>query len=300
VPTERRPLAIVSSYRPATSLLPLISVLERSADVVVVDDGSGDGFQAPFSEARAQGHRVETLARNSGIAAALNVGVRIAKAEGYPAVVTFDQDSMPDPELIGALSDRAARDPRAGAIVPEYFADVRQALSATDDRARRVIQSGMFLPMSTIDEVGAFDEDLFIDLVDTEYEMRCLSAGREILVARGTRLGHELGRTAALRPLAPLGWPTVRTMVSTPFRYYFRARNRVILLRRYFRAAPGRMTGDAARDMLYLAVIICSARPRRALAALVGRGLADGARSRGGAMPSSLRPLAERVSWREA
>lgn len=293
---------VFSTFDPPLALVETVSRLVNDHPVVVVDDGGRDP-RGVLPKIEAAGATVIRQERNAGIAAALNVALRTAFDGGADSVVTFDQDSTPSTGTIGSL--RAALDRARSAsvavagIVPAEFAQVRQTRSLDDlATARRVIQSGMLVPRDAFDELGPFDESLFIDLVDTDFEMRALSNGRRI-VAAPTRIDHELGRTLALAPLSPLP-PTVRTMVSTPFRYYYRMRNRLILTRRYGRSATGRMLVDLAVDLAYFLLVAASARPRRVMVGILGRGALDAVRGRRGRAPETIYQAASRVSWSTA
>lgn len=298
-----RPLAVISAYRPSSSMLPAVAALIDDCDVLIVDDGSGDAYAEVFAEAERAGAEVVALETNSGIAHALNVGIRRAAAQDRPGVVTFDQDSSAPAGLVASLRAVAERGDgeHPGIAVPEFFAEVRQTSArGVPYRARRVIQSGMYIPTEVVRAVGALDESLFIDLVDTEYELRCLSAGVEIWAVPGARLGHALGRTVRLHPLAPLPWPRVTTMVSTPFRYYYRVRNRIVLSRRYLRRYPGRMLREAVVEIVYIAVVVLSARPRRTMWALIRSGIADAVAGRVGIIPPALAAASSAIRWSES
>ncbi|WP_334147008.1 glycosyltransferase [Microbacterium sp.] len=293
-------LALVfSTFNPPRSLVETVRLLSERYPIVVVDDGGTDPHDVLPALAETGAHVVRQP-RNSGIAAALNVGCTIALDDGAELVVTFDQDSTPLPETIETLRTsylQAAHDglPIAG-IVPKQFAQVQQSRSdAQHAVARRVIQSGMLMPSSALEALGLFDESLFIDLVDTDYEMRALSRGFRILAAP-TRIEHELGSPVRLAPFAPLP-PTIPTMASTPFRYYYRVRNRIVLTRRYFRTAPGRMTTDLFIDLVYFALIALAARPRRSMLNVILRGARDGFRRRGGRAPDVVYATASRITW---
>lgn len=293
---------VFTTFNPSPSFVETVREVLRHRPVVVVDDGSSRGADV-LDEAARLGAVVVHQAENSGIGAALNAGVRAALDGASRFVVTFDQDSAPEPETIDALRATFDRLESAGenvaAVVPGRFAEVRQAVSSAEaPDARRVIQSGMLVPRETFAAIGEFDESLFIDLVDTDFELRILGQRRRI-VAASTRIAHELGRTVRLRPFDRLPF-TVTTMASTPFRYYYRARNRILLTRRYFRQAPLRMTRDLLVDLVYFSLILLCARPRRAMGALLARGLRDGVRGRGGRIPAELARRATAISWSSA
>jgi len=293
-------LALVfSTFNPTPSLIETVRGLASQHPIIVVDDGGGDPNDV-FPRLLDLGARVLRRPSNDGIAAALNAAITVAFEGGASAVVTFDQDSTPSSDTLRVLRttwERASSaDHRISGVVPAQFAEVRQTRS--DDAlpvARRVIQSGMLIPRGAWDSVGPFDEALFIDLVDTDYELRSMALGFRIIAAP-TRIEHELGRPARLRPFAPLP-PTISTMVSTPFRYYYRMRNRLILTRRHLRTAPLRVLADLAIDLAYFALIAASARPRRLMVAILFRGAADGCRGRGGRAPAKTQAAAARISW---
>lgn len=298
-----RPLAVISAYRPSSSMRPAVASLIDDCDVLIVDDGSGDAYAEVFADAERAGAEVIALETNSGIAEALNVGIRRAVAEDRPGVVTFDQDSSAPPGLVASLRAVAERGDgeHPGTAVPEFFAEVRQTSArSVPYRARRVIQSGMYIPTDVVRVVGMLDESLFIDLVDTEFELRCLSAGIEIWAAPGARLGHALGRTVRLRPLAPLPGPRVTTMVSTPFRYYYRVRNRIVVSRRYLRRYPARMLREAVVEIVYVTLVALSARPRRAMWALIRGGVADAVAGRVGKIAPELAARSTAIRWSES
>jgi len=290
---------VFTTFNPGRPFLQTVREALRGHPVIVVDDGSSRGAEV-LDEAAGLGAVVVRQPENGGIGAALNAGVRVALDGGSRFVVTFDQDSAPERETIDALRDTYERLAAAGeevaAVVPGRFAAVRQAISSAESPdARRVIQSGMLIPRETFATIGEFDESLFIDLVDTDFELRILGRGHRI-VAAPTRIGHELGQTVRLRPFDRLPF-TITTMASTPFRYYYRLRNRITLTRRYFRQEPLRMARDLLVDLVYFGVILMCARPRRAMGAVLGRGLRDGLRGRGGRIPSELARRATTIRW---
>lgn len=301
--------AVFSAYRPDAGLIDAVaSVQPQVAGVVVVDDGSGSDATETLDALRSRGVRVEVRGANQGIAVALNSGIAQAMDAGARRVVTFDQDSLVPDGFVAALcaaADRAAASgARVGAVVPEHFAQVRQARGgpgrAEYSDASEVIQSGMLIPADVIRAVGALREDFFIDLVDTEYEMRLRRAGYRVIAARGVRLEHALGtryrRELFGRPVHVLGVPPALTL-STPFRYFYRVRNRCVLAREYFRSAPGTVLRAVLLDVIHFVDVLRVSRPRRAMWRIQRAGLHAAWRRRMGPMPSGLRPIAAEIRW---
>jgi len=298
------PAAVITSYRPGADLLRIVEAIAPQVHaVVIVDDGSGAAAHDVLEAAEVRGARVIQLGQNSGIAAALNHGIRAAFDLGVDAVVTFDQDSFPPEGFVAALSrardQRRAAGRRSSPLVPEVFAGVRQA--ARFDRggelpARGAIQSGMLVPRDVIDDVGMMREDLFIDLVDTEFELRCRAAGRPVMAVPGLSLGHALGARYIRRGPAIPGIPRVLTL-SAPFRYYYRARNRVLIDRAYVRRFPLRIIRDSVIDRVYFRVVRSTAEPAAGMKEILREGRRAGRRGDGGRMPERLQAAAERVTW---
>lgn len=293
---------VVTVHRPAGVPPLLADLAPQVTGIIVVDDGSGSEFDSVRADIASSGALVVALEHNSGIATALNRGIRCALDNGATAIVTFDQDSTIAPGFVDALS--AAREHAlahgvpAGPVVPEFFADVSQAGSSTRHEvvyAAHAIQSGMYLPADVVERVGLMDDSLFIDLVDTDFELRCLDSDLPCIVAPGVRLPHRLG--ARYRFPGPLGALLPTLTLSTPFRYYYRARNRIVLARRHPRHRA-RLRSDARADYAYFVIAWMLAKPRSTMRRLLVAGFRDGRAERMGRMRPELSAEAARVTWR--
>lgn len=300
--------AVITSFHPDARLLASFRALQpQVARVVVVDDGSPEAYAAALDEVEAAGAHVIRLAQNGGIGAALNSGIRHALDHGAGAIVTFDQDSVVSEGFVAALQAAAdaarARGHRVGPAVPEHFSEVRQVRREHADgtlEARHAIQSGMLLSAAFLGEVGLMREDLFIDLVDTEFEMRSAAAGFVTVAAPGLRLEHSLGhRYARLlfgRPVRLPGIPAVVTL-STPFRYYYRVRNRLVVNGTLWRGHFGWIARDTLLEAVHYANAWMLARPRRALWQIYRAAIRDARRGRMGRMPAEIQAVATTISW---
>ena len=93
----------------------------RPQRIVLVDNGSRDGtpdrVSAAFPEVQ-----VLRLGRNAGFAAAVNVGVRRALADGSTAVWLLNSDLQLPPDALGQLA-AAQEDPRVGMAAPVLVED---------------------------------------------------------------------------------------------------------------------------------------------------------------------------------
>ena len=275
--------ALVSSYHPDDRLTAVCASLAGQVDrVVVVDDGTGPAADAVLAACAATGAVVVRHPENRGIGAALCTAAARAADDEPTWYLTVDQDSVLPSGYVADLLAAAEAARSAGldpALVgPGHVEDVGSRVAGRQGDVvlgREPLQSGLLVAtdLPPAPGGGPFDADLFIDGVDTELFLRARAAGRAVVVAPGAAIGHRLGTTtAAVAGRGP------RLVHAAPFRYYYIARNRVHLVRRYGRHSPGWALGAVLRDVRHLAVttVLLPGRLTRWRATL--RGAADGMR----------------------
>lgn len=285
--------AVLPAYRPDARLLEACrSVLDQVGLCVVVDDGPA-AAQQPDEVVRAcrdLGAVVVRHERNRGIAAALNTGIAVVRellGQGA-AVLTLDQDSVLPPGYVraqlAAWGAAAEVGWPVGEVGPERVSGM--ARSPVDRRVgsvlvgREPIQSGLLLTPALLD-LGGFDEALVIDGVDTEMHLRAVAAGLVLVIAPGTAIEHAIGVRHTVR--LP-GGRTRDVPYAADDRYYYKTRNRVLLIRRWWRSAGRWAVGAVAHDVRHLAgTMLVPGRVGRLRA--TWHGLLDGLRGRTGQRP---------------
>jgi rhamnosyltransferase len=297
---SRRVVAVVTAYKPTPALVHNVMAIQRQVDeIVVVDDGSGPGYDDVLDAVRAEGGSVVRSPFNSGIAAALNAGMREVDAAPGDLVVTFDQDSQVPERFVSALVRRwdEAREAgiRIGLVAPQLFAGIDQSSpEAGPGVADRPIQSGMLLSGEVYTEAGQYREDFFIDLVDVEYFLRVRALGYATLAVPGLELPHELGvpQSASI-----LGRP-MRASLSAPFRYYFRVRNRRVIDDEYRLTERWFLRRERRAERMHLVVAMLFARPvwKFVILALIGH--RDGRKHLTGPLPARAAEIARGITWR--
>ena len=297
-----RAAVVVPAFDPPEGLVDLVAdLVAQTGRVVVVDDGSSAPGTAQMQVACADAGVVVLRSDvNAGIAAALNRGVAeaLSRWPEVTAILTVDQDSRLGTDYVRRLFATWATAVAAGLDValvgparveglPSMVRGVQHGVHGVLI-GREPVQSGLLVPTTVLERVGAFDESLVIDGVDTDFFLRCLDAGGEVVVAPGTTIGHRLGAGHPVRllrrPVLVAGRPVTLT-VSAPFRYYYLARNRVRLVRRHGRRHPRWALGQVvglARHLLLVQVLVPG---RRARARELVHGLRDGVRGVGGQRP---------------
>ena len=297
---HRQPLTVgvVSVFNPPENLIRNCQALRaQCTDVVVVDDGSDVADEDVFQVLLALGCSVVRLQSNQGIASALNAGVRHARSlHNTPDfILTLDQDSLVEPGFVGALEDAAGAATLAGLKVGMV---APAEVSGLPNRARTVVdgitlgdepvQSGLLVPIECLDEIGPFNERLFIDGVDSEFYLRAKAAGRVCVIAGGASLKHSLGQMvpAHLGPF-PLRWRgrPLRVRTAASWRYYYIVRNRIYLFRRYLPTQPYWALRGLLLDARHVLLVTVLAPGRRARLAAALRGAKDGLQGRMGPSP---------------
>ncbi|SHL00799.1 rhamnosyltransferase [Selenomonas ruminantium] len=172
---------------------------------------------------------------NKGIAYALNQMLDYALNNSYFWLVTLDQDSIPPINMISVYKKHIeAHD--VGIICPRIF-DVNQKIDlggACDGiwikNPEDVITSGSCICIDKAIKIGGFDEKLFIDFVDTDFQKRMLDAGGMIYRCNNVVLMHEIGR---ITTHSLLGFKIVCTNHNYIRRYY-QVRNRLYYKQKYY------------------------------------------------------------------
>lgn len=233
-----RVAAVVVTYNPAPGIVRNISVVSTQVSrVVIVDNGSAVEAEPYLHELEAD-HRCTIIrnGQNLGIAAALNLGLKYALEVGCDWTCTLDQDSTVCDGFISEMLRTFQHAPypeRVALITPSYVdresgSMVRLRRSATGE-ILATMTSGSMVPSLAIQKLGLFQEDLFIDGVDTEFCLRARRAGLLIIQSPAVLL-HSLGRTT-YHCLFGLRFGTTNHSAA---RHYYISRNRFKLLSRYW------------------------------------------------------------------
>jgi len=123
--------------------------------------------------------------------------------------------------------------------------------SAKYAEMEEVITSGNLIKLSIFDSVGYFCEELFIDYVDIEYCLRCVTQGYKILEAKDAFLIHEIGFPTRHKLL----WKRPATSNHSALRRYYMARNAVYVYRKYLFKKPAWVIANARALAKTFAVI---------------------------------------------
>jgi len=235
--------AVVITFHPQAAVWDnLAKVRPQVEALLVVDNGSSPESLAPFYAFPAEpGFTLIENKVNLGIAAALNAGVRWAKARGFEYVALFDQDSTVTEGFIEAMLaayESHSQRERLAIVTPTQVERntgcPRGQGCAKDGGPLVAITSGSLMPTAIFDQCGWFEEELIIDGVDHEYCFRARAQGYTLAQCRDAVLLVAVG---SVRFHKVLGLKIMAKHYSARRRYYI-TRNRLVIVRRFWKEHP--------------------------------------------------------------
>jgi rhamnosyltransferase len=255
--------AVIITFHPQISVLDNLAKVRPQVDgLVVVDNGSLPESLAPFRAVA--GEMDFTLIENGvnrGIAAALNVGVRWARAQGFDHVVLFDQDSTVTDGFIDAMLAEYDSHPQRSKVAIVTPSQVERNTGRTrvhgctkDGGPLVAITSGSLMPINIFDQCGWFEGDLIIDCVDHEYSLRARSLGYTLAECRQAVLLVAVGSVKFHQ-----AWGLcIRATHHSAKRRYYITRNRVVMAQRFYKQQPGWCYGtmmEIVKDTIKVACV---------------------------------------------
>jgi rhamnosyltransferase len=235
--------------------------------------------------------------KNLGIAAAQNIGIKLARKHGFTYVLLSDQDTIFSSDTIDKLCEGheilteqgeqvaaiAAsymitlqnKVRRSGFIRHEYFRRHTVFINNGFIPASYVIASGCLIPVAVFDQIGLKNESFFIDWVDIEWCLRARKAGYQIFGCPDAIIYHQLGD----------GFSRVGTRLFTqhsPIRHYYIIRNALRLsLHSNVPNAPQRLW-ILSHAFVLMIFIPFFCKPRHKHFKMVMRGIIHGVKNQSG------------------
>jgi rhamnosyltransferase len=197
-----------------------INVFEK----VYIVDNSEKGFQ-DFSEAFPTNTKIISDGCNNGIAKRLNQVCNVAANEGFDFLLTMDQDSFFDESTITKYIEciDSTENKSAISMFGINYENKTNSDNCTCNETKMIITSGSIINLRSFQKIGGFDENLFIDLVDTEYCFRSIKKGFKIIEFSHIYMHHHLGTGIEKYSLKTL--KKTKRSFHTATRLYYMTRN---------------------------------------------------------------------------
>lgn len=208
-------------------------------NVYVIDNSDDQVDRSVFSTI--QNVKYLKQQKNVGIARALNLGFNSAIANGDDWVLTLDHDSLMSSENLRKITDFIISNTcNDVAIVSPNISwcqnySLLQNSKNEFEFVRQAITSGCMTRSNAFEIIGGFNEDFFIDLVDTEFCLNIRKNRMKIIKLNTIYLDHQLGDAKELRLL------NFHIMFITNHNYirrYYITRNSIFLFNRYYKEYP--------------------------------------------------------------
>ena len=189
----------IVTYRPDIQRLQenIYAVFGQVDKVFVVDNGSNNAEDIRKLVKRYTNVELIENTQNEGIARALNqIGIE-AERENYQWVLTLDQDSVCNRNLVKNYFRYIK--PNIGMltcdIVDRNYEFSKKTVKVVPEDIEKCITSGCLTNVAAILHSGGFDENLFIDMVDYDMCYTLREHGYRIVNVHYVGLLHEVGKS---------------------------------------------------------------------------------------------------------
>lgn len=215
------------------------AIYNQVEKVVIVDNGSTEETLKILDEiSNNTAAKVIYNEENIGIASALNKGIEFGLQQKYNWILTMDHDSKATKNMIKVMLDCYSNleeefKEQIGSIFPVHIEPVKLKDCESADLGFKYVNyeiaSGNLVKSDIFKKLSLFNEELFIDLVDTEFCLRLGENNIKMIQVLGAKLIHTLGDFKELK--TPFGKFTVSN--HSPIRRYYITRNRLYVWDRY-------------------------------------------------------------------
>ncbi len=229
MPQKGNTAIVIVTYNPDKDFAANLLQAHSVADLVIVVDNGSENIDFIKETACSNNAQLTALGQNTGIAAALNIGIKKALNAGKEWILTLDDDSFPESNILETYADVLQQFPDAGLIGTNFSQSARKLPEA--EESTTIITSGTLHKAEIFNTIGLYTEKLFIDCVDFDFVIRLKLSGKYKAVKVSKPLiSHHLGS-----PMKKFG---ILSSNHSPKRRYFWARNTVYLNRKYLLKLP--------------------------------------------------------------
>ncbi|GAB3412998.1 glycosyltransferase family protein [Niabella aquatica] len=223
---------VVILYNPDEKVLANITSYSTALDRIYILDNS-ESAAKDFSNQLNQipnGVYVQ-YQNNAGIALRLNEAADMARKENFTHLLTMDQDSSFGAGVFREYIIKTNNYLKDHDNVGVFAVNFQPRFIPVEEQPKEVlstITSGSIIDLDIHQQVGGYDNDLFLDLVDADYCYRVNLAGFKTVLFPGIILNHIIGYHVWGRSLK--NFKLTRRKIHPPVRLYYLVRNSLFLL----------------------------------------------------------------------
>lgn len=216
------------------------SIKQQVNEVIFVDNNSNEVTKKILNDIIKENSNTKLISNsdNFGIAKALNLGIEEAMKSKPKFILTLDHDSVMQNDgiekMINIYKEMSSKY-KIGILSPTIY-DINKGeyLTSTNDEdyqiAKVCIQSGALLNVDLLNDIGFYNEELFIYYVDTELCYRATRNSYVFIQCNEVKLLHEEGKKSRHFILGKEFY----YLNYNEFAIYYRARNYIYMLKNYF------------------------------------------------------------------
>ncbi|MDR2709495.1 MAG: glycosyltransferase [Elusimicrobiota bacterium] len=232
--------AIIVSYNSDKVFRCFESIKAQADFIIIVDNATKDkNIILKLKQLANQNNKYKIVFNdeNFGIGHALNQGFEIAKKLNAFWVITLDCDSqMPKDTILNVMKSYQklpADIKNKTGLIALNFIDINLVQNFVKTKnengfkqVKYALTSGNIIKMSAFEKTGCFNENLFIDQVDNDFDFRLRRKGFLILESCDNFILHELGQSQKKFGIVIKNY--------SPIRRYYLSRNCIYILKTYF------------------------------------------------------------------
>ena len=236
-------IASIITYNPEIDRLEknIKSIVNQVDSIVIIDNKSSNLLELNAlcnnisNEYKNCKFEIIKNEENVGIAKALNQALYYAKDKNFKWILTLDQDSICDSNMISKMKDvyELCNNNKIEIVAPNIIDENKmgeiEPMKNEIEYPTVVITSGALTNVDITITVGGFEEKLFIDYVDHEICLRLRKNGYDIVKYRQSKLYHQLGE---IKTYKIFGRKATATNHSALRRYYY-YRNGIYVKEKY-------------------------------------------------------------------
>lgn len=233
---------VVVTYNPEQEVIESCNKLLKQVDkLIIVDNNSEEKNKKILNQINEKYSEIEIVFNNEnlGIATALNIGIKNLEKYDVQWILTMDQDSQISENMINKMLEiynqiETEKRDEILSIFPNFIDESIQNIQEKQigceyEYVDAEITSGNLLNIKVFEEVGYFDDELFIDLVDTDFCMRLNRKNIKMIKVRDAILFHKLGEGKSIKSVVG----KFNTSNHSALRRYYMTRNRFYTWKEY-------------------------------------------------------------------
>ena len=224
-----RLLAGIVTYNPEIKFLEknINAIVEQVEEVIVFDNNSQNITDIERIIDSNKKISILKSSNNMGIAYALNQIMNYGYKNDYDWCLSLDQDSV-CPDLFVYDMEKCLEELKNVGILAPTINDRNTGIIGYEFKekykdVRNAITSGSITNLKCWNDIGGFDEKMFIDSVDFDFSYRMRKKGYRVIQTSTVILNHAVGEGKKYQFL----WMTINNYEHSAFRCYYLAQNRI-------------------------------------------------------------------------